>query len=112
MIIHKYAPFNPNIHEKYKVYGHMFLYYQALVRVLGRTWPSRATQRLKCLSPFILVDFTSFSLCGTMFPLFLKLQDTWHRVAHRIESRQSRHVNLVDLGPLDHHQRTCTKRIC
>ena len=28
MIIHKYAPFKPNIHEIYKVYGHIFMCYQ------------------------------------------------------------------------------------
>ena len=44
-----------------------------------------------------------------MFLLILKSQDTWHRVALWMRSRQMKHINRVNLGPLIAIRDTCTK---
>ena len=37
MITHKYVPFKPNVHEKYRVKGHRFLCYQTPPTLLNAT---------------------------------------------------------------------------
>ena len=59
---------------------------------------------LKAVSPYIPVDFQSFSPGGTMFP---SLQVKWEREVRQMKSRRLRLVNWVNSGPPDHHQGTC-----
>ena len=56
-------------------------------------------------STFYTHHFSPFLLCGTMFPLILNVQVTWHYVARRIRSRCVNHVDVESTGSSIKHVR-------
>ena len=62
---------------------------------------------LERIPHYIHVIFLPFPPCGTMFPVFFYLKDTWRRDARQMKSRGFRCINRVNSGPPNQHQGTC-----